>query len=250
MTVDLVVFGAHPDDVEFCCGGWIARAAVAGQAVVVVDATRGECATNGTPEIRAAEATAAAEVLGLAARDNLGLPDGGLSDVDPDQLAAVVGAIRRHRPTLAVAPWTEARHPDHAALGRLAQKAAFFAGLTRYRPDLGPPFRPLRWLQYPERHDTRADLVVDVSGVYDRKWAAIRCHRSQLAGTETVLTRPVGLDLFEVRDRYWGATIGVTHGEPYLLGGPVRDARVTLTRPERHTATLATTFTGNDGTFS
>lgn len=221
MTLDLLAFGAHPDDVELCCGGWLLLAADRGQRTGVVDLTRGELATNGTPEIRDQEAAAAADALGLAVRENLRLPDGGLLADDPLQLAALVGAIRRHRPDLALAPWTEARHPDHTATGHLAKKAVFFAGLRKYRPDLGEPFRPRRLLAYPERHDGDPELVVDVSAVHDRKLAAVACHRSQFGGDPTILTRSLGLGAFEVRDRYWGATVGVAHGEPYLLGGPV-----------------------------
>lgn len=221
MTLDLLAFGAHPDDVEICCGGFLLLAGDRGQRAGIVDLTRGELATNGTPEIRAVEAADAAEVLGLAVRENLALPDGGLLADDPVQLAALVGALRRHRPTIALAPWTEARHPDHAATGRLAERAAFFSGLRNYRPDLGAPWRPLRWLAYAERVDTRPDLVVDTSDVQDRKWAAVACHRSQFGGRETILTRSLGIDAFTVRDRYWGASIGVAHGEPYLLGAPV-----------------------------
>lgn len=224
MNLDLLAFGAHPDDVELCCGGWLALGASRGQRVGVADLTRGELGTNGTPELRAEEAAAAAAVLGLTVRENLGLPDGGLLADDAEQLAALVGALRRHRPRLAVAPWTEARHPDHAAAGHLARKAVFFAGLRKYRPDLGEPFRPLRLLAYPERHDGPADLVVDVGAVYERKLAAIACHASQVgraSEVETILTGSLGLEAFAVRDRYWGATIGVAHGEPYLVDGPL-----------------------------
>lgn len=223
--LDVLVLAAHPDDAELGCGGWLALAGIRGQRAGVVDLTRGELGTNGTPEIRAAEAAAAAGVLGLAVRDNLGLPDGGVSAEDPGQLAAVVAAVRKYRPRLLVAPWLEARHPDHAATARLADKAMFFAGLARYRADLGAPFRPVRAIAYPERRDVAAAFVVDVTAVYDRKRAAAACHASQFggAGSPTVLTGPVlgAEDLTAVRDRYFGATIGVAYGEPYLVAGPV-----------------------------
>jgi N-acetylglucosamine malate deacetylase 1 len=221
VTLDLLAIGAHPDDVELSCGGWLAAAAERGQRVGVVDLTRGELATNGTPEVRAREAAAAAEVLGLSVRDGLALPDGGLRADDAEQLAAVVGAIRRHRPALVVAPLPEDRHPDHVATGLLVQRAAFFSGLRNYRPDLGGAWRPGRLLTYPQRQETQPDLVVDVSAVYARKLAAVQCHASQLAGAATPLTQPLGLEAFTVRDRYWGATIGVRYGEPYRLGAPV-----------------------------
>jgi bacillithiol biosynthesis deacetylase BshB1 len=160
-------------------------------------------------------------VLGLAVRENLGLPDGGLRADDPEQLAAVVAAVRRHQPALVIAPFPEDRHPDHVATGILVQRAMFFAGLRKYRPDLGEPFRPSRLMTYPERQEVRPDLVVDVSDVYERKLAAVRCHASQLGGGATPLTQPLGLEAFTVRDRYWGATIGVRYGEPYRLGAPV-----------------------------
>ena len=221
MSLDVLALGAHPDDVELSCGGWLALAADRGQRTGILDLTAGELATNGTPQVRALEAAAAAEVLGLAVRDNLGLPDGGLCAEAPEQLAAVVAAIRRHQPMLLVAPAAVDRHPDHVAAALLAQRAAYVAGLRQFRPDLGPPFRPARVLAYPQRQEIVADVVVDVTAAYDRKLAAIRCHASQLAGAATPLTQAVALDVFAVRDRYWGATIGVAFGEPYQLGAPV-----------------------------
>jgi N-acetylglucosamine malate deacetylase 1 len=218
-VTDLLALGAHPDDVELCCGGWLALAARRGQGVRIVDLTAGELATNGNPELRAAEAAEAAEVLGVAGRENLGLPDGGLSPHDEAQVAAVVEVIRRHRPVVLLAPWAVARHPDHAAASALIARAVFFAGLPKVPG--GAPHRPLRVLAYPERHDAPADLVVDVTEVAAIKAAAIGCHRSQLAGAPTVLTSGLGLGAFTVRDRYWGGSIGVEHGEPYVVGGPL-----------------------------
>ncbi len=222
--IDLLAFGAHPDDVELSCGGLVALCARRGQAAIV-DLTRGELATNGTPAIRADEAEAAAEALGVKVRENLELPDGGLTAEDPDQVAAVVEALRHHRPALALAPWIEARHPDHAATGRLVERAAFLAGVRNFRPDLGPPHRPRRVVFYPQRVELRPSFVVDVTPVHRLKAAAIACHQSQFGqsdgDTPTLINAPLGLEAFEVRDRYWGATIGVLHGEPYRIRGPV-----------------------------
>jgi LmbE family N-acetylglucosaminyl deacetylase len=159
-------------------------------------------------------------VLGLVERRCLGLPDGGLDDRSDEQLAAVVAAIRALRPALCLVPHTSARHPDHAAAGRLGTRAAWLAGLRAFEPHLGAPHRP-RVLVYGQRHELTPEFVVDISEVHDRKWAAIRCHRSQLGQQGTMVGASLGLDAFEVRDRYWGASIGVSHGEPYGLGGPV-----------------------------
>lgn len=220
--IDLLALGPHPDDVELSCGGFVASAAARGQAVVIVDCTRGEMGTNGTVPQRAAEAAAAAEALGVQARENLRLPDGGLDGGDPAQVDALIRAIRRHRPALLLAPWIEARHPDHAAAGRLAQRAMFLAGLRKHRPDLGEPWRPTRLIHYPQRHEIRPDFVVDISAHLATKRAAIACHASQFgAGEATLINQPLALRALHTRDAYWGASVGVEAGEPYLLGAPV-----------------------------
>lgn len=219
--LDLLALGAHPDDVELSCGGWLALTAQRGQRVLILDLTRGELATNGTVAVRAAEAAAAAAVLGVG-RANLALPDGGLDARDAGQLAALVAAIRAQRPRLLLAPWIEARHPDHAAAGQLAQRAAFFAGVAKHRPDLGPAHRPERVVFYPERREVRPSFVVDVTATHAIKAQAVACHVSQFgAGAATLINQPLGVEAFSVRDRYWGATIGVAHGEPYLIEGPL-----------------------------
>lgn len=216
-SLDLLAFGAHPDDVELSCGGLIALSTTRGHRVCIVDLTRGERATNGTVEGRHGEAQAAAQVLG-ATRETLDLPDGGLDPQSESQLGAVVAVLRRLTPRLVLAPWREARHPDHAAASALIERACFLAGLRRFRPDLGLPKRPDRLIFYPERIEAKPSFVVDTSAVQAQKAAALACHASQFGGTQpTLLTQPLGLAAFEVRDRYWGATIGTTHGEPYVL---------------------------------
>lgn len=228
--IDLLAIGPHPDDVELSCGGWIAAAAARGQAVAIIDLTRGELATNGTVEERAEEAAAAAKTLGVRVRENVGLPDGGLSAVDGAQRDALVEALRRHQPALLLAPWIEARHPDHAAAGQLARQAVFFAGLRKHRPELGAPWRPTRLIHYPQRHEIRPDFVVDISAHVATKHAAIACHVTQFGpGEPTMINRPLGLRALATRDAYWGASIGVEAGEPYLLGAPVP-----LTDPVAH----------------
>lgn len=221
MNLDLLAFGPHPDDVEFSCGGWVASATARGQRVGLVDLTAGELATNGTPAVRAVEAQHAAEVLGAAFRECLGLPDGGVDSSTP-AVDAVVEVLRRTRPFLVLAPWIEARHPDHSAAGKLLQRAHFLGGLARYRPDLGDPWRASRLVHYPQRHEGPVDFVVDVTAVVATKRAAIAAHHSQVGpGTQTLINGAVGAAVWETRDRYWGASIGVTFGEPYILGGPV-----------------------------
>jgi LmbE family N-acetylglucosaminyl deacetylase len=116
----------------------------------------------------------------------------------------------------------EARHPDHSETGHLVRRAVFFAGLAKYAPELGAPHRPTRLIHYPQRQEARPDFVVDITAVAARKRAAILAHGSQVGpGEATLLNHPLGTAAWEVRDRYWGASIGVELGEPYVLGGPV-----------------------------
>lgn len=215
--VDVLAFGAHPDDVELFCGGIMIRLADLGYATAVIDLTRGELATHGSVEERAREADAASRVLGLRFRENLGLPDGGLADgPGAAPVRAIVAALRRHRPEIVLAPWLEERHPDHAAAGALLARCVFLAGLPRFAPDAGERFVPRRLLHYPMRHRPRPTFVVDTTAAWERKLQAVACHASQVApptGTPTLIGSPLALSAIEARDRYHGSMIGTSFGE-------------------------------------
>src|SRR5580704_7208875 len=114
---DALVFAPHPDDAELCCGGLLLKAGRAGMKLGVIDITRGEMGTRGTPEIREKEAAAATRLMRLSARENLGFPDGYLRDGD-DLRTALVNALRKYRPSLLLIPHWEDQHPDHAAVGQ------------------------------------------------------------------------------------------------------------------------------------
>ncbi|HET7506381.1 MAG TPA: bacillithiol biosynthesis deacetylase BshB1 [Kofleriaceae bacterium] len=223
--VDVLAFGPHPDDVELFCGGTVIRLGELGYSTAVVDLTRGELASHGTLEERARETEAASAELGLAFRDNLGLPDTGLAPT-PDQLAAVVGALRRWRPELVLAPWIEDRHPDHAAAGQLVARAVFLAGVRKFAPDRGERFVPRQLLHYAMRHRMTPSFIVDTSAAAARKARAIACYASQVTrrGTggdadPTLISSPRATEAIELRDRYYGTMIGVSHGEPVRSPG-------------------------------
>ncbi len=135
-SVDILAAAAHPDDAELVMGGTIARETSRGRRVALVDLTRGESGSRGTPEIRLKEAEAAARVLGAVHRESLEMPDARLQ-VTPELRDTLVEVVRRLRPRVVLTQHWEQRHPDHAAASRLVYDACFVAGLRNYRPDLG-----------------------------------------------------------------------------------------------------------------
>lgn len=232
MSADALFFGPHPDDVELSSGGLAALLSGHGHSVVIVDLTRGEGASRGTVDERGIEARDAARVLGVEARENLGLPDLHLDRANHAHLSAVVACLRRHRPSLVVAPHRVDPHPDHVEASHLVERACYVAGLARY-PAAGERYRPDVLLFAFYRTIERPHLVVDVTSVWEKKCEAIRAHKSQLdpaAGPATYLTAPDFLPEVEARARVWGASIGVRFGEGYRASGPVKiaDARALL----------------------
>jgi len=216
--VDVLAFGPHPDDVELFAGGTMIRLAQLGHRTAVIDLTRGERASHGTPEERARECEAASAILGLAWRENLELPDTALAP-EPAQIARAVTALRKHRPELVLIPWIEERHPDHAAAGALLSRAVFFAGVRQYPGASGERFVPRQVLHYAMRHRLAPSFVVDTTGSAAEKARAVACYRSQLtrrAGDDdpTLISAPSAWAAIEARDRYYGSMIGTAHGEP------------------------------------
>jgi bacillithiol biosynthesis deacetylase BshB1 len=223
---DVAAVCAHPDDAELVMGGTIARAAAAGRRVVMLDLTRGESGSRGTPETRAAEAAEAARILGAAHRESLSLPDAGLQAV-PEQKDAVVGALRRLRPRIVLLQHWEQRHPDHAAASRIVYDASFLAGLRNYRPDLGAAFRPAKLVYaatMTEANDVRPSFVVDVTAVWETKLRAIAAFASQFTPAPGE-TGTLPLDRFreavELAGRRHGQRIGVRFGEGFVTREPL-----------------------------
>jgi N-acetylglucosamine malate deacetylase 1 len=223
MALDVLVIAAHPDDAELAAGGLIAKCVKLGYAVGILDLTRGELGTRGTPEERAEESAAADRVLEITVRENLGLPDGGLTD-DLDARRLVVDAIRRHRPTLVAAPHTEDLHPDHAAAGRIASGAIYPTGFAKY--DTGSaPCRAPALVHYMNHYPFEPSFILDISDVFETRERAVRCYASQLhnpASTEplTGISSPDFLDRLRSRFKHYGALIDAKFGEPYFTHRP------------------------------
>ena len=219
MTLDLLAVAPHPDDAELGVGGTLAKAARAGRAVGVLDLTRGELGSKGDPETRAREAAAAARVLGLAWRENLGLADGALAD-EPGAARVLAAQLRLVRPRVLFVPHPEDRHPDHVAAAALARRAVHLAGLARADVE-GRPHKPERLLYYPGNAPVPPDLLVDVSDVIDVWEAAVRAFVSQFEGEDVSETvGPAGLEARRALRRYWGNLAGVTYAEPLVSPRP------------------------------
>jgi bacillithiol biosynthesis deacetylase BshB1 len=229
--VDILAFGAHPDDVEISCGGVLIAAHDAGRRTAVVDLTRGEMASRGTAEERDAEAAAAAEIMGLTARRNLDLGDGRL--MDTQELRDLVAAeIRRFKPRLILAPYPGDRHPDHDAAGRLVQAASFYARMKNRvlcDRETGEPLEshsPGLVLVFPMHELERPTLVVDVTTVHARKIEAVRAYRSQFLNPMPDDYQFIGthdyLHMIQARGAYYGTMIQAAYGEPFLARSPLR----------------------------
>lgn len=219
-TCDLLALFAHPDDAELLAGGTLIKAADQGHRVAIVDLTRGELGTKGTPEIRAREAAEAAAIIGAVARENLGLPDGHLAATDAMRVA-VVEAIRRFRPRTVLTHYTVGRHPDHRLAAELVRDACFLGGLANY-PAQGERHRPTKLLHAMSyREDAvRPAFVVDTSAQFERKLEAMRCFASQwnvetLQGGELHPTGQSLFDLVRTQDAHAGSLIRCPYGEPF-----------------------------------
>jgi bacillithiol biosynthesis deacetylase BshB1 len=223
--VDVLVFGPHPDDIEICTGGLVLSLIAQGYTVGGVDLTAGEAGSRGDKQKRDVEAQRGAELLGLAFRECLGLPDGHIKNDEPSR-DMVIDVIRRHRPRLVVAPATIDHHPDHSRTGELVKEARFLAGCARIGPE-GEPWRPGRVLFYPSREALPPSLVVDVTPWFEQKMTAIAAHVSQLhnpddnSGAVTTIASPEFLEVIEAQSRHYGSLIGVRHGEAYCVDGPL-----------------------------
>lgn len=222
MTVDVLAIAAHPDDVEITCGGLLIRMADLGYTTGVLDLTRGEMGTRGTPETRLKEAEAAGKIMGLSVRENAGLPDSRLA-VGDESREAVATFIRRLRPKLAIIPPGKQRHPDHNAAGEIAYAGIWAAGLKAF-PLAGEAHRPERILYALSFHQHRPSFYVDVTSQFDRKLEAVAAYKSQFSKGLLGIYVPDS-DLMEYMS-YWarsyGSRSGVKYAEAYGLRESLR----------------------------
>jgi bacillithiol biosynthesis deacetylase BshB1 len=232
MKLDVLALSAHPDDTELCCGGTLAALANQGKKAGVVDFTRGEMGSRGTPEQRLKEASNAADIIGLKVRENLRLPDTKLQSTREYQ-KKVIQKIRAYRPHVCLVGAPSDRHPDHGNATKLALDAIFFSGLTKIetQDNDGNPqerWRPSHVLHFMQDRPFKPDLVFDISNTFEIKKEAILAFETQfnVSNTgddpETYISSEEFFDGIEARARHYGHLIGATYGEPFQYhNGPV-----------------------------
>lgn len=182
MKIDILAFGAHPDDVELGCSGTLAKLISEGKKVAVVDLTQGELGTRGTNLTRAEEAAEATKILGISARENLRMKDGFLLNTEEYQMQ-IVKMIRKYQPEIVFANAIEDRHPDHAKASKLVSDACFLSGLVKIETEIEgedqKPWRPKHVFHYIQWKNIQLDFVVDISDFMDKKIETCLAYKTQ-----------------------------------------------------------------------
>ncbi len=224
MKLDILVLASHPDDAEISCAGTIAKHVALGHRVGIVDFTKGELGTRGTPELRTKEAVEAAKILGVSVRENLGLKDGFFQN-DPTHQLAVVRAVRKFQPTIVLANAVYDRHIDHGKGASLAYDACFLSGLVRVETfdengKKQQPWRPANVYHFIQSLYIEPDFIVDISDYWEKKVEAIKAFKSQFYDpesneAETYVSNPGFVKMLEARAIDWGYAIGTKYGEGF-----------------------------------
>lgn len=223
MKLDILAFGVHPDDVELGASGALMMALAEGKKVGVVDLTRGELGTRGTPEIRQQEAGMASMIMGLSVRENLDMRDGFFLNDEAHQML-VITCIRKFRPDIVICNALEDRHPDHGRAARLVADSCFYSGLSKIRTTYSgldqDAWRPKNVFHYVQDRLLSPDFVMDITPVFDKKLQAIKAYSTQFynpefAGPETYISTPAFLETLISRHRLWGKKVGVEFAEGF-----------------------------------
>ncbi|WP_269222386.1 bacillithiol biosynthesis deacetylase BshB1 [Flavobacterium sp. IMCC34518] len=225
MKLDILAFGAHPDDVELGCAGTILKEVSLGRTVGIVDLTRGELGTRGTAEIRDQEANAAAKILGVSVRENLNMRDGFFVNDEKHQLE-IIKMIRKYQPDIVLCNAIDDRHIDHAKGSKLVSDACFLSGLlkieTVFDGEMQKAWRPKVVYHYMQWKNIEPDFVVDISGFTDKKMDSILAYRSQFYDPnsnepESPISSKNFMESLNYRSRDLGRLTGVEHAEGFTV---------------------------------
>ncbi len=223
MKLDVLAFGVHPDDVELGCSGTLMAAQAEGKVTGIIDMTRGELGTRGTPEIRMEESALAANILGVKVRENLGMADGFFQHTE-ENLLKIITVLRKYQPEIVLANATEDRHPDHGRSAKLLADAAFLSGLrkivTKENGIVQPIWKPAYVFHYIQDRFIQPSFVIDISPYMERKTASIKAYATQffnpeLDEPETYISSSQFLEGVKARAMLLGKRIGVAFGEGF-----------------------------------
>ena len=225
--LDVLAIGAHPDDIEICCGGTVCLLVEQGYRVGIVDLTRGELGSRGSVDEREQETKRATQIMGAQVRVNLGVPDGDIANDKPNQ-ERLIRVIRAYTPDILLVGAPDDRHPDHPRATDLSISAAFYAGLVKVETSMDgkpqAPWRPRHIMHYMQGVSFEPDFVVDVSRVWTRRMDAVRAYVSQVhdsdykeksGESETFISDPGFVKYIEARARSLGYRTGAEYGEGF-----------------------------------
>jgi bacillithiol biosynthesis deacetylase BshB1 len=224
MKLDILAFGVHPDDVELGCAGTIMAAIDQGKKVGIVDLTRGELGTRGTPTTRTQEAAAAAKIMGVDVRENLDMADGFFVNDEAHQ-RKIIALIRKYQPDVILANAPEDRHPDHGRSAKLVSDAAFLSGLrkveTIHEGITQNAWRPAYTFHYIQDRFIQPSFVIDITAYMERKMEAVLAYGTQFTNADTsepqtYISSPQFLETVKARALMLGKRIGVGYAEGYI----------------------------------
>ena len=223
MKLDILAFGAHPDDVELGCGATVAKEVSLGKKVGIVDLTRGELGTRGSADLRDVEAANAATILGVAVRENVRFADGFFTN-DKEHQLEIIKMIRKYKPDVVLCNAIDDRHIDHPKGSKLVSDACFLSGLLKIETELDgeaqEKWRPKQVYHYIQWKNIAPDFVIDVTGFMDKKIDSVKAYSSQFFDPtskepETPITSKNFIDSIGYRANDLGRLIGVEHAEGF-----------------------------------
>ena len=219
IKLDILVFGAHPDDAELGCGGTIIKEVQSGKKVGIIDLTRGELGTRGTAKSRDEETKKAAAIMGVAIRENMNFKDGFFKDNEEHKLA-LIKKIRQYRPEIVITNALSDRHPDHPRGSQITIDACFLAGLEKI--ETGQlTWRPRAIYHYIQFNNLTPDIVVDISSQMDLKIKAVKAYKTQFYNpdskeSETIISSKDFLESVKYRAQDLGRQSNCKYAEGFI----------------------------------
>lgn len=219
MELDILIFGAHPDDVELGCAGTIIKEVQKGKKVGIIDLTRGELGTRGTKITRDAETEEATDIMGVAMRENMNFKDGFFKDDEQNKIA-LIRKIRQYRPKIVITNAVSDRHPDHGRGSQITVDACFLAGLEKINTDQ-EVWRPEAIYHYIQFNNLTPDIVVDISKQMDLKIEVVRAYKTQFYNpaskeSETIISSEDFLESVSYRAKDLGRQSSCEYAEGFI----------------------------------